>query len=66
MNKFYCEACYNTGELDCYCGGDFCVCYRYGTYECPHCDGGRDLGDDEYPDYDPPTGPLPPQERADG
>jgi hypothetical protein len=30
MNKFYCNACYNTG----------------------------DLGDDEYPDYDPPTGPL--------
>lgn len=33
----YCERCYNTGELDCYCGGDLCVCDRHGTYPCPDC-----------------------------
>jgi hypothetical protein len=55
MSEFYCDACYNTGELDCYCGGDLCICDRNGTYECPHCEGGRRGSDypdqDEYPDY---------------
>jgi len=62
MGKLYCDACCNTGELDCHCGGDLCICDRHGTYECPHCEGGR-LDDDEYPDYDLPAGPVPSQER---
>lgn len=33
----YCEHCHNTGEVDCYCGGDLCVCENNGTYPCPHC-----------------------------
>lgn len=33
----YCEHCHNTGELDCHCGGDLCVCENNGTYPCPHC-----------------------------
>lgn len=33
----YCEHCHNTGELDCHCGGDLCVCSNNGTYPCPHC-----------------------------
>lgn len=37
----YCEGCYNTGELDCHCGGDLCICERNGTYSCPVC-GGRE------------------------
>lgn len=41
MGERYCERCYNTGELDCYCGGDLCVCERGGTYPCPDC-GGRE------------------------
>lgn len=36
----WCAACCNTGEVDCYCGGDLCVCERYGTTLCPAC-GGR-------------------------
>jgi hypothetical protein len=40
----WCDHCHNTGELDCHCGGDLCVCDNYGTYPCPHCDGGD--GDD--------------------
>jgi hypothetical protein len=50
MSEFYCERCYNTGELDCYCGGDSCVCTRYGTYPCPDCEKKR--GIDEYDDAD--------------
>jgi hypothetical protein len=56
VSAFYCERCYNTGELDCYCGGDLCVCENYGTFPCPDCEGGE-CPDDEYPDYDPPEGP---------
>lgn len=33
----WCERCHNTGELDCFCGGDFCVCMNYGSYPCPSC-----------------------------
>lgn len=48
----YCERCQNTGEIDCYCGGDLCVCggdSGYGTNVCPDCDS---VLDDEL-DYDP-------------
>jgi hypothetical protein len=41
----WCEPCHNTGEIDCGCGGDLCVCKNYGTYPCPHCEG-ADRGDD--------------------
>ena len=33
----YCDRCGNTGELDCHCGGDLCVCTNYGTKPCPYC-----------------------------
>lgn len=49
----YCDICHNTGEVDCYCGGDFCVCggdNGGGTNECPKCHGNPD--DDEYDEYD--------------
>lgn len=34
----YCTECQNTGEVDCHCGGDLCIC---GAQEiiCPNCDG---------------------------
>jgi len=32
----FCETCHNTGELDCLCGGDLCVC-GIDTYPCPNC-----------------------------
>lgn len=32
----HCERCYNTGEVDCYCGGDLCACGRE-IYPCPRC-----------------------------
>lgn len=43
----YCDRCHNTGEVDCYCGGDLCVCGRL-ELVCPRCDG---LSAD--PSYDP-------------
>ncbi|WP_182466801.1 hypothetical protein [Sphingomonas gilva] len=36
----WCETCHNTGEVDCYCGGDLCVCGGFwgnGTDPCPDC-----------------------------
>lgn len=46
----WCEHCQNTGSLDCYCGGDLCVCENNGEYECPYCHGDVD---DEYDDACP-------------
>lgn len=43
----YCDRCNNTGEIDCHCGGDLCVCGRQ-ELVCPQCGGAA--GD---PDYDP-------------
>lgn len=50
----YDQTCDGSGHLDCYCGGDFCVCHHHGSAECPgcsECEGGpRD--DDFYDDED--------------
>lgn len=35
----YCHRCSNTGEVNCHCGGDLCVCENYGEMICPRCDG---------------------------
>jgi hypothetical protein len=49
----YCDRCQNTGEIECHCGGDLCICGQ-GEIECPRCKGlsGRDIGwdpnDDSY------------------
>ena len=37
----WCEYCGGSGEVECYCGGDFCVCDNYGVTECPDCGGGK-------------------------
>jgi hypothetical protein len=49
----YCDRCNNTGEIECYCGGDLCVCGRQ-EITCPRCDGlsadpyyGQDWDDDD-------------------
>ena len=44
----YCAECNNSGELDCHCGGDLCVCGQE-TYPCPACGGfSCDILDDDY------------------
>lgn len=33
----YCHTCGNIGIINCYCGGDLCVCENNGEIDCPHC-----------------------------
>ena len=32
------DSCGGTGVLNCYCGGDFCVCHNHGEIQCPGCE----------------------------
>lgn len=61
----FCETCHNTGELDCLCGGDLCVC-GLNTYPCPNCC--EAWRDDEYEDeedfYCPLSGPQKEESNA--
>ena len=34
----YCDECQNTGMVECYCGGDLCVCGQE-ELDCPVCKG---------------------------
>jgi hypothetical protein len=43
----WCAHCQNTGHVNCYCGGDLCICENNGEEPCPFCDG---TGDDFYCD----------------
>ena len=36
----WCETCSGMGEVNCYCGGDLCICENYGSAPCPDCGGG--------------------------
>lgn len=52
MARPYCERCNNTGDVDCHCGGDLCVCggdNGDGTNICPACDG--DACDDDLEEF---------------
>lgn len=57
----YSDRCGGTGHLDCFCGGDFCVCHNHGEVECPGCPD-CEGDDDDYMDdgfdqfYDVPEG----------
>lgn len=35
-----CQLCDGDGYVNCYCGGDLCVCENYGEMICPKCGGG--------------------------
>jgi hypothetical protein len=52
----YCDTCNNTGEIDCLCGGDLCVCGAI-TEPCPDCDSAWEDpdavdGDDTFVEFD--------------
>lgn len=56
------EGCGGTGSLNCFCGGDQCVCHFHGETECTGCedccddyenDYTEDFDDDSYYDDDP-------------
>jgi hypothetical protein len=45
------SGCGGTGMVNCYCGGDQCVCHNHGEMEClgcGDCDNEDDCGDDDY------------------
>ncbi len=46
------ENCGGTGTLNCYCGGDFCVCHNHGEVECDGCEDCESQEPDDYEDYD--------------
>lgn len=49
------EGCSGNGFVNCYCGGDQCVCHNHGEMECPGCDDCQeDADDDSY--LDDPNG----------
>lgn len=53
----WCSECQNTGWVDCYCGGDLCVCENGGEEPCPACGGDfacYEIEDDELPSEDKP------------
>ena len=39
--------CGGTGELQCHCGGDLCVCHHHGATECFGCPDCEDQEEDE-------------------
>lgn len=47
--------CGGTGSLNCFCGGDQCVCHFHGETECTGCEDccDEDFDDDSYYDDDP-------------
>lgn len=38
-----CPRCMGDGSVNCYCGGDLCVCENYGEKACPVCGGEGDV-----------------------
>lgn len=45
------QHCGGTGYLNCYCGGDLCVCGNFGEVECPGCPDCEGMDEDEFEDY---------------
>jgi hypothetical protein len=37
FENYFCERCDNMGVVNCYCGGDLCVCRNNGEKDCPDC-----------------------------
>lgn len=47
-----CPHCSATGEVNCHCGGDLCVCENYGDAPCPVCLGDGDVSEATYERYE--------------
>jgi RecJ-like exonuclease len=46
-----CPHCQGSGEVNCLCGGDFCVCENYGEKDCPVCHGEGEVTEERYDRY---------------
>lgn len=47
-----CPRCDGFGYVDCYCGGDLCVCENHGETMCPLCCGEGDVTETDYNRYE--------------
>ncbi|GEM_PF-4579082 len=47
-----CPRCSGWGHINCYCGGDLCVCENYGEKDCPLCHGEGDVSEAVYSHYE--------------
>ena len=43
-----CPRCSGYGYIDCYCGGDLCVCENYGERDCPLCHGEGEVSEETH------------------
>lgn len=41
------KRCGGDGYVNCFCGGDFCVCHHHGEIECDGCPDCRDDDEEE-------------------
>lgn len=46
-----CPRCSGDGTVDCYCGGDFCVCDNHGERDCPTCHGEGEVSEQREAQY---------------
>ena len=46
-----CPKCMGMCSVDCYCGGDLCVCDNYGEMDCPLCNGEGEVSNALYESY---------------
>lgn len=46
-----CPHCHATGEVNCHCGGDLCICENYGDAPCPVCQGQQTVSGAVYESY---------------
>lgn len=46
-----CPRCDGWRALECYCGGDLCVCENYGERDCPLCHGEGEVSNELYERY---------------
>lgn len=49
FSELYLESrCGGSGVVNCFCGGDFCVCHNHGESECLGCPDCEEEDDDYY------------------
>lgn len=51
MDDPACPKCDGAGSVECYCGGDLCVCTYYGDRPCPLCNGEGSVSDARHEQY---------------
>lgn len=46
-----CPHCQGGGYVNCYCGGDMCLCDNHGEAACPVCGGEGEVSEERYERY---------------